>query len=86
MSLATPVCVQQDRAQLCVHRRSCAIQIQKQIVLIRRRQFGRGGGRRRPQVGDEICDREVDLVANPADDRNAARRDRPRHSFIIEAP
>ena len=35
-------------------------------------------------IGDEIADRDVDLVADRRDGRNAARGDGARHPFVVE--
>jgi len=47
-----------------------------------------GGGRRRggAQVGDEVGDRIVGLVAHGRDDRRPGGRDRARHGFLVEGP
>jgi len=47
----------------------------------------RGSGwRRRAQIGDEVADREVGLVADAGDRRDRARRDGARNRFLIERP
>ncbi len=51
---------------------------------VRDREF-RGRGRRRcAQVRDEVCDREIDLVADAGDQRQAEPGDRARERLVIE--
>ena len=45
----------------------------------------RGGGRRAP-VGDEVRNREVDLVPDAGDQRNRAAMNRACDRFVVEAP
>ena len=45
----------------------------------------RDGGRSRPPVGREIAKREVRLVADGADRRDARRRDRAHERLVVEA-
>ena len=48
--------------------------------------FGGGGRRRRAHVRGEIGDREIDLVADAADDRDRRGDDRARQRFVVEGP
>ena len=52
----------------------------------RGRQFGRRRRRGRAQVGREVGDGEVRLVAHAADDGHGAVGDRMRDAFIVERP
>ena len=61
-------------------------QLGAQILLDRDGQLGGGRRRRRPQVGDEIGDGEVGLVADGRDHRDAAGDDGPRHRLFVEGP
>ena len=47
-----------------------------------------GGGRRGggPDVGDEIGDREIDLVADGRDDRDRRGGDRPGDGLLVKGP
>ena len=49
-------------------------------------QFGRRARRRRAEIGDEICDREINFVADGADDRNGRVKNGARHDFFVELP
>ena len=74
--------------QLVVHRLRHALMegqhLLRQLVLGADDQFGRGGRRRRAQVGDKIADREVGLVADGGDDGNLGGGDGARQAFIVE--
>ena len=48
--------------------------------------LGRGRGRRGPEVGDEIGDGEVDLVADGRDDGHGRAGDGPGHGLLVEGP
>ena len=47
--------------------------------MIRHRQFPRRGRRGRPEIGDEIRDRGIDLVADRTDDRHPGGGNGARH-------
>ncbi len=49
-------------------------------------QLGGGAGRWCAQIGDEIGDREIDLVSNRGDDRQFCRGNGARDDFLIELP
>ena len=49
-------------------------------------QLGRRGRRRGAQIRDQIADAHVDLVADGADDREAAGRDGPGDDLLVERP
>ena len=61
-------------------------QLGDQVVANRDGALGRGRRRRRAQVGDEVRDREVGLVADRGDHRNAAGVDRARDRLLVERP
>ena len=48
-------------------------------------EFGGGGGRGRAQVGDEVRDGEVGLVADGGDDGERGRGDGAGEGFVVEA-
>ena len=52
----------------------------------RRGQFGRGRGRGRAQVGGQVGQRDVGLVADAADHRDRRRRDGAHHALVVEGP
>ena len=54
--------------------------------LIGSRRLGRRRGRRRPHVGHQIRDGDVDFVPHAGHDRNGTRRDGPGNRLFIEAP
>ena len=58
----------------------------RQIVAHRDRALGGGRRRRRAQVGDEVGDGEVGLVADRGDHGDAAGEDRARHRLLVERP
>src|SRR5688500_4091619 len=58
----------------------------QQFVLILRCKLGSSGWRWGPEIGNEVSDRHVDLMANGANDRNGRCEDGPCHSFFVEAP
>ncbi len=66
--------------QVALERAQCA----QVLGAVRHAAFGRARGRRCALVGDEVGDRDVGLVADAADDRNAARVDRARDGFLVE--
>ena len=58
----------------------------RELVLPRHDQFGGRRRRRRADVGDEIGDRDVGLVADRRDDRHRRGGDRARDDFLVERP
>ena len=50
----------------------------------RRDRLRGGGGGARPPVGNHVADCRVGFVADPGDDRHAARRNRPSEAFVVE--
>lgn len=61
-------------------------ELAQQQRALRAHELRRAGRRRRAHVGREIGDREIGLVADAADDRHVARRDRARERLVIERP
>ena len=61
-------------------------QLLARIDARRRRQFGRRRGRGSPQVGSQVTEGEVGLVANAADHRQGAGRHGAHHAFVVEGP
>ena len=53
---------------------------------VRRNQLGRRRRGRGAQVGDQIGDREIDLMADRAHDRNTRVINGARHGFFVERP
>ena len=49
-------------------------------------ELGRGGGRRRTEIGAEVGDGEVGFMADAADDRHRALHDRARQRLVVEGP
>ena len=64
----------------------CRAQLGEQDRRIGRDALGRRRRRRRPQIGDEVGDGDVDLVSDGGDDRDRTRRDRAGHGFLVEGP
>ena len=58
----------------------------QQILARGHHQLGRGRGRGRAQIGDEIGDGDVGLVAHRRNHRHGAGRNGPRHGFFVEGP
>jgi hypothetical protein len=52
----------------------------------RRHQLGRGGGCRRTQVGGEVGQGDVGLVADAAHHRHRRRAQRPHDALVVEGP
>ena len=48
--------------------------------------LGGGRGSRGPDVGDEVGDGEIDLVADGRDDRDGRAGDGPGHPLLVEGP
>ena len=48
--------------------------------------LGRFARRERPDVGDQVGERDVDFVADGGDGRNPRRGDRPHDGFFVERP
>ena len=69
--------------QLAEHQRE-ALQRLQHLVLIRAQQFCGGGGRGGAQVGHEVGNGEISLVAHGADHWQRAAVDGPRHTLLIE--
>ena len=61
-------------------------QLLPQLVVVRHRELGRRRRRRRSEIGDEVRDREVRLVADGRDDGNRGGADSPRNGFLVECP
>ncbi len=57
-----------------------------ELVLGRDDDLGGRRRRRRPQIGDEIGDRDVGFVADRRDDRHRRQRDRARDDLLVERP
>ena len=57
-----------------------------QLLLGLHHALGGGRRRRRAQVGDEVGDREVGLVADGRDRRDRGGRDRARDALLVEGP
>ena len=57
-----------------------------EIVLRGDDHLGRRRRRRRPQVGDEVGNRDVGLVSDGGNHRNRRPRDRARDHFFVERP
>ena len=57
-----------------------------ELVFRRHDDLGRRRRRGRPQVGNQVRQRDVHLVADGRDDRHRAGRDRPRHGLLVEGP
>ncbi|KAG1250052.1 hypothetical protein G6F65_018881 [Rhizopus arrhizus] len=68
------------------HARRGAAQAQRQFALVRYQQFGGHRWRRRAQVGSEVAEAEVGLVAYRRYHRGAAGRNRASQRFIVERP
>ena len=58
----------------------------QELVLFPDHQLGRGRRRGGPQVGDEIGDGEIGLVADGGDHRDAAAVDGLHHRRLVEGP
>src|SRR5579885_1529998 len=58
----------------------------EQLISSANHELGGGGGRWRAQIGDEIRDSEVCLVADRGDDRRLTGGDGPGDRFFIEGP
>ena len=76
----------QLRAQLLRQTLFVAAQLLQPVGLIRAHQFGCSGGRGGALIGDKIGNGEIDLMADAADDRQLAGRNRARHDFLVERP
>lgn len=63
-----------------------ALQALAQAAGIRCQQLGGRGGRRRANVGDEVADGHIRLVADGADDGGLAGGDGAGHGLFVEAP
>ena len=63
-----------------------AIHFPEQFTTFRGGQFRSGSGRRRAQVGGEIGDGEIGLVANAANDRFGTAGNCSGHTFFVEGP
>ena len=57
-----------------------------EIVLRGDDHLGRGRRRRRPEVRDEVGNRDVGLVSDGGNHRNRRQRDRARDHFLVERP
>ena len=66
------------------------VQVPRQRVqpfpLVGHRDLGRGRWGRCAHIGDEIGDREIDLVADPGYHRDRTVEDRLRHRFFVKRP
>jgi len=56
------------------------------VTGVRHDEFGRARGRRCPDIGDEVRDREIDLVADCADDRDRAIGYGASERLVVEGP
>jgi hypothetical protein len=66
--------------------RFARVQLAHQCVTIRHCAFGRGGRCGRAQVGNQVRDRNIDLVANGTDHGNRGGCNRSCHDFFVESP
>ncbi|MNE68521.1 hypothetical protein D3C80_1641910 [compost metagenome] len=64
----------------------CRAQLRGELGGMRHSQLSRRCRGRRPQIGGEIGDREVGLMTDCRDHRNAGAGNRPRYGFFIEGP
>ena len=53
---------------------------------VRHNQFGGGAGSRRPQISNEIANREIDFVADRGNDRDSDIDNRSRDDLLVELP
>ena len=58
----------------------------QQIATGRSNDLGGGSWCGSASIGDQIGDRDIDLVANSADHRDSGCGDGPRHAFVVECP
>ena len=76
--------------QIIIHRHLKALlpglHLAQQLLLIAADHLRRCRRRWRAQIGDKIGDRHVSFMADGADHRNAAGKNRPRHAFVVKAP
>ena len=72
--------------QHVAHAAGHVVDLRADLALRADHDLRRGGRRRRAQVGDEIADREVGLVADAGDRRDLARGHRARDDFLVERP
>ena len=79
-----------DRAQLAPHAGARRAERSRQSfqasVAIRCYQLGCAGRSGRARIGGKIGDREINLVPDAGDDRDARGADRARHALVVERP
>ena len=63
-----------------------AAEVRHQLGLLADDQLGGGRGRRGPEVGHEVGDRHVGLVADGGDHRDLRGGDRAGHRLLVEGP